>query len=149
MRILIIRILSTSGVKGLFGQLHPPDCRRATAGVLTWVHRIARIQVRERDLFGRIASRWRVIRTSNAYVFRDPQQRLQGVAASKSENRPGTLYQEFLPPNAAPPVDPDSPLERALAHFGTIIEERLLLNGSGGPVLPPDTGQRPFGDRNR
>ena len=36
------------------------------AGVLTWQHRIARIQVRERDLFGRWASRWRVIRTSNA-----------------------------------------------------------------------------------
>jgi hypothetical protein len=33
--------------------------------VLTWVHRIARIQVRERDLFGHWASRWRVIRTSN------------------------------------------------------------------------------------
>ena len=65
------------------------------AGVLTWVHRIARIQVRERDLFGRIASRWRVIRTSNAYVFRDPQQRLEGVSASKSENRSGTLSQEI------------------------------------------------------
>jgi len=76
------------------------------AGVLTWVHRIARIQVRERDLFGRIASRWRVIRTSNAYVFRDPQQRLQGVAASKSENRSETLNQEFLPLTAAPPVGP-------------------------------------------
>ena len=39
--------------------------------VLTWQNRIARIQVRERDLFGRWANRWRVIRTSNAYVFRD------------------------------------------------------------------------------
>ena len=104
------------------------------AGVLTWVHRIARIQVRERDLFGRIASRWRVIRTSNAYAFRDPQQRLEGVAASKSENRPGTLYQEFLSSTSAPPVDPDSPLERALARFGTAIEARLLLNKSCGSV---------------
>ena len=33
-------------------------------GVLTWQNRIARIHVRERDLFGRWASRWRVIRTS-------------------------------------------------------------------------------------
>ena len=67
------------------------ECARSTvaealkvlewAGVLTWAHRIARIQVRERDLFGRWASRWRVIRTSNAYVFRDPQQR--------PERRPG------------------------------------------------------------
>ena len=66
------------------------------AGVLTWAHRIARIQVRERDLFGRWASRWRVIRTSNAYVFRDPQQRPEGVPASKSENRSGTQNQEIL-----------------------------------------------------
>ena len=72
------------------------ECARSTvaealkalewAGVLTWQNRIARIQVRERDLFGRWASRWRVIRTSNAYVFRDPQQRPEGVPASKSEN---------------------------------------------------------------
>jgi hypothetical protein len=71
------------------------ECARSTvaealkvlewAGVLTWVHRIARIQVRERDLFGRWASRWRVIRTSNAYVFRDPQQQPEVVPASKSE----------------------------------------------------------------
>ena len=93
--------------------------------MLTWVHRIARIQVRERDLFGRIASRWRVIRTSNAYVFRDPQQRLEGVSASKSENRPGTLNQEIQILIAAPP-DLDNPLERALARFGTTIEGRLL-----------------------
>ena len=71
---------------------------------------------------------------SNAYVFRDPQQRLEGVPASKSENRSGTLNQEFLPLTAAPPVDPDSPLERALARFGTAIEERLLPNGCGRPV---------------
>ena len=104
------------------------------AGVLTWQHRIARIQVRERDLFGRIASRWRVIRTSNAYVFCDPQQRLAGRPASESENRPGTLYQEFLSSTSAPPVDPDNPLERALARFGTTIEARLLLNRSCGSV---------------
>ena len=61
------------------------------AGVLTWQHRIARIQVRERDLFGRWASRWRVIRTSNAYVFDDPLQRPAGSSASKSENPSGTL----------------------------------------------------------
>jgi hypothetical protein len=104
------------------------------AGVLTWQHRIARIQVRERDLFGRMASRWRVIRTSNAYVFRDPQQRAAGRPASESENRAGTLNQEFLPLTAAPPVDPDSPLERALARFATAIEERLLTRGSASPV---------------
>jgi Helix-turn-helix domain len=61
------------------------ECARSTvaealkalewAGVLTWQNRITRIHVRERDLFGHWASRWRVIRTSNAYVFRDPASR--------------------------------------------------------------------------
>ena len=64
------------------------ECARSTvaealkalewAGVLTWQNRITRIHVRERDLFGYWASRWRVIRTSNAYVFRDPQPRPRG-----------------------------------------------------------------------
>ena len=58
-------------------------------GVLTWQNWIARIQVRERDLFGKRSSRWRVIRASNAYVFRDPHQRPAGVPASKSENPAG------------------------------------------------------------
>jgi hypothetical protein len=123
------------------------DCARSTvaealkalewAGVLTWAHRIARIQVRERDLFGKWASRWLVIRTSNAYVFRDPQQRPEGVPASKSENPAGTQNQEILtvlPTVLVPARDPDSPLERALARFGAAIEGRLLTKGSGGTV---------------
>jgi hypothetical protein len=57
--------------------------------VPTWQNRIARIQVRERDLFGQWTSRWRVIRTSNAYVFHDPLQHPTGAPASKSENPPG------------------------------------------------------------
>ena len=67
------------------------------AGVLTWQHRITRAVVRQRDLFGRWISRWTVIRTSNAYVFRDPQpQLLAGVPAAKSENPTGTQNQESL-----------------------------------------------------
>ena len=82
------------------------ECARSTvaealkalewAGVLTWQNRITRIHVRERDLFGHWASRWRVIRTSNAYVFRDPQQRPVGVSSSKSENQIGTQNQEVI-----------------------------------------------------
>ena len=102
------------------------------AGVLTWAHRIARIQVRERDLFGHWASRWRVIRTSNAYVFRDPQPRPEGVPASKSENRSGTLSQEIQILTAAPPADPDNPLEVALRQLGASIEGRLLMNTGAG-----------------
>jgi len=121
------------------------ECARSTvaealkvlewAGVLTWVHRIARIQVRERDLFGRWASRWRVIRTSNAYVFRDPGPRVAGVPASKSEIRSGTQNQEILIPVPTPAPDPDSPLERALRHLGGVIERRLLSNKGSGQVL--------------
>ena len=82
------------------------DCARSTVaealkalewcGVLTWQHRITRAVVRQRDLFGRWSSRWTVIRTSNAYVFSDPQGPLAGVPAAKSENPPGTLNQEIL-----------------------------------------------------
>jgi hypothetical protein len=101
--------------------------------VLTWVHRIARIQVRERDLFGHWASRWRVIRTSNAYVFRDPQPRPEGVPASKSENRGGTQNQDVSKPVPAAVRDPDRPLERALARFAAALAAKEgIEQGSGG-----------------
>ena len=107
------------------------ECARSTvaeaikalewAGVLTWQNRITRILVRERDLFGQWASRWRVIRTSNAYVFRDPKPQLAGVFACKSENLTGTLDQEALSLELAPALDPNCPLERALAGFGAAL----------------------------
>ena len=53
------------------------------AGVLTWVNRIVRERVRERDLFGQWVSRWRVLRTSNAYAFRDPNPATASRLASK------------------------------------------------------------------
>jgi hypothetical protein len=85
------------------------ECTRSTvaealkvlewAGVLTWQHRIARIRERCRDLFGHQGWRWRVIRTSNAYVFRDPRVAENRRLSSKSENPTGTLDQEssYLP----------------------------------------------------
>ena len=118
------------------------ECARSTvaealkalewAGVLTWQNRITRILVRERDLFGHWASRWRVIRTSNAYVFRDPKPQLAGVPGCKSENPAGTPNQEILDLPSAPAKDPNSQLERALRQLGAGIEGRLLLNGHGG-----------------
>jgi len=120
------------------------ECARSTvaealkvlelAGVLFWQHRIARIRVRERDLFGQRASRWRVIRTSNAYVLSDPKAAVSDGFASKSENKTGTPNQEVLDPTLALSRDPDSPLERALQRFGAVIQARLLANGSGGAV---------------
>jgi hypothetical protein len=65
------------------------------AGVLTWQNRITRAVVRQRDLFGRWASRWTVIRTSNAYVFRDPKAAEAGHFPATSENPTGTPNQEI------------------------------------------------------
>ena len=42
------------------------------AGVLSWVHRLKRVREPCPDLLRRRGWRWRVLRTSNAYNFRDP-----------------------------------------------------------------------------
>jgi hypothetical protein len=94
------------------------------AGVLSWQHRIARIRERCTDLFGREGWRWRVIRTSNAYVFRDPQAAVSGRPASEFGNLPGTQDQDVSKLRQAPVVDPASPLERALARFSAAIAAR-------------------------
>src|SRR3954468_3589497 len=72
------------------------------AGVLTWVNRIFRERVRERDLFGQWGTRWRVLRTSNAYAFRDPAAAENRPVASKSESPPGTVIQGFPVSEASP-----------------------------------------------
>jgi hypothetical protein len=91
------------------------------AGVLSWQHRIARVREACTDLFGRTTWRWRVIRTSNAYVFRDPQAVNSLAVPSKSENRSGTQSQDVLDPVQAPTANPNSPLERALARFAAAL----------------------------
>jgi Helix-turn-helix domain len=67
----------------------------ALAGVLSWVNRIVRERVRERDLFGQWVTRWRVLRTSNAYAFRDPKETVSGGFPSMSENPTGTPNQKI------------------------------------------------------
>ena len=103
------------------------------ANVLTWVNRIWREQVRELDLFGHWATRWRIIRTSNAYLFRDPlpcHQRNEGHGGSKSENPTGTLNQVISVSKKEPtePVDNlngmDKGLLKALQRLGTAIADR-------------------------
>jgi hypothetical protein len=96
------------------------------AGILTWQHRIARVRERCRDLWGREGWRWRVVRTSNAYVFRDPGAVAPHPAGdrgfpSKSENPAGTLNPVVNPTLQAPMLDPDCPLQRALASLGALI----------------------------
>jgi hypothetical protein len=107
------------------------ECARSTvaealkvlefAGVLTWQNRITRALVRQRDLFGRWSHRWTVIRTSNAYVFHDPLRPIAGVSAAKSENPTGTPDQDDSTYRVQAPINPDNPLERALARFGAAI----------------------------
>ncbi|MGE4046262.1 MAG: helix-turn-helix domain-containing protein [Acetobacteraceae bacterium] len=100
------------------------------ADVLTWVNRIMRAPVRELDLFGKWVTRWRVIRTSNAYVFRDPLPCAQGRGSSKSENPTGTLIPDIsilkkeTPAPAADLSDLSSPLLKALHSLGTAIAAR-------------------------
>jgi hypothetical protein len=92
------------------------------AKVLSWQNRIIRAVVRQRDLFGRWSNRSTVIRTSNAYVFHDPQPQFAGVRIAKSDFRGGTSDQEYLDLIHAPARDLHSPLECALARFGEAID---------------------------
>jgi hypothetical protein len=94
------------------------------AGVLTWQNRIVRVRERCRDLWGRSGWQWRVVRTSNAYTFRDPSQQPHGRPLSKSDQRTGTSDQELKIPLQAPAADPNSLLERALARLGATIAAR-------------------------
>jgi Helix-turn-helix domain len=92
------------------------------AGILTWVNRIARIREWGPDLFGRAKNRWRVIRTSNAYTFNDPNAvgRRDGIP-SKSKLQPGTPNQELHLP--VPRVlDAANGLHQALQRWGEAVK---------------------------
>jgi hypothetical protein len=108
------------------------------AEILTWVNRLIRVQFRELDLFGKLALRSRLIRTSNAYVFRDPlpctQNRGEGregaaagvaslASSSKSENPSGTLNQDFSYLSTASP-DPKDGLVLALSRLKSAMETK-------------------------
>src|SRR5271165_2923881 len=60
------------------------------AGVLSWVQRVKRVREQCADLLGANGWRWRVLRTSNAYNFRDPE----APDPSKSEKPTGTPNQD-------------------------------------------------------
>jgi hypothetical protein len=82
------------------------------AGALTWENRITRIRERCRDLWGRDGWRWRVIRTSNAYVFCDPKTAVLAGVPSKSDQRTGTPDQEISSKPNFPLFDTTNPLKR-------------------------------------
>lgn len=117
------------------------------AEILTWVNRLIRVQYRELDLFGKMALRSRLVRTSNAYVFRDPlpcashaPERGRGegrdgeggmvasgaislVLSSKSENPPKTLNQDFSYLSTTS-SDPKDELALALSRLKTAMETK-------------------------
>ena len=106
------------------------------ANVLTWVNRITRISVRSRDLFGQWATRWQIIRTSNAYLFRDPLPCHEGRPslrfARKSENPSGTINPEFsLTSSAAPEAEPEA-VTAAREALARVRQQReaILLAGT-------------------
>ena len=94
------------------------------ADILTWVNRITRIKVRELDLFGHKVWRWQTIRTSNAYIFRDPLPCAPQHQGCKSENPSRPLNQE-LSQESQPPhlliLDRSNPLDHALIRLGTSL----------------------------
>jgi hypothetical protein len=109
------------------------------AEVLTWVNRLIRVQFRELDLFGKVALRSRLIRTSNAYMFRDPLpcaavpgadvvSDVDGRTAappvsglsSESENPPRTQNQDFSYLSTASPSPKDG-LAMALSRLKTAM----------------------------
>src|SRR4051794_36725126 len=70
-----------------------PTCSGLSTSALAELH--FRFRCYRNPLFGANGWRWRVVRTSNAYAFRDPK-------ASESEQRTGTLNQEIPPSHQAP-----------------------------------------------
>jgi hypothetical protein len=86
------------------------------ANVLTWSNRLVRVREAEpeRDMFGRVTYRWRVLRTSNGYAFNDPKPVAKPTVSSKSDFKTETTNQVLFSEGAVE----DSPLERALAALG-------------------------------
>jgi hypothetical protein len=103
------------------------------ANVLSWVNRLTRIRTRELDLFGQLATRWRIIRTSNAYLFRDPLPCHEGRpslrVSSKSENPPRTQIPDSSSTyelSTAPDNEAARAAREALARFRQQREGILL-----------------------
>ena len=102
-----------------------------SAGVLTWQHRLVRIREATRDLFGHVENRWRLIRTSNAYTFKDPlpsaENRPKPRVFPESKNRTGTQNQENQNKESTPrnhDIDLNTPLGCALNRLGAAVEAR-------------------------
>ena len=67
-----------------------------SCGILSWVHRLKRVREPCPDLLGDNGWRWRVLRTSNAYNFRDPGAPRSEDEPSKANFQSGTPNQGFF-----------------------------------------------------
>jgi DNA-binding MarR family transcriptional regulator len=100
------------------------------AGILGWVNRIRRIGSRERDLFGHWATTWRVVRTSNAYVFHDPKLAAQRGRPSNTEFRSGppdtNTNKDIGPSYPQPSASPPQPSQGGARLAGARVTQDLL-----------------------
>jgi hypothetical protein len=102
-----------------------------TAGLLEWVNRIKRVREWAPGLPGVGATRIRVLRTSNAYAFRDPK-------PSKSELPSGTTNQALIPslaPAAAAAKGLADGLVGAISRLGDGVRARHKAKGGDNPPL--------------
>jgi hypothetical protein len=86
-------------------------------GLLSWANRLVRVREYVPGLFGKASAwRWRVVRTSNAYVIADR------LLASKFNSRPGTAAQDSNQPTLlwkTPPTRvPDASEKKLVADRG-------------------------------
>ena len=87
-----------------------------------------------------------MIRTSNAYVFRDPQAPPGWLPNFKSEKSGrNTGIKNFK--HWRQVVDPDGSLERALLQLGASIKEDCSTTEAAGHSPPPDQAFRPLDGR--
>jgi len=85
------------------------------SGILDWVNRFDK-------LF--IEGSWQVIRTSNAYLFRDPLPCATSSRNYKSENPAGTLHHQEKIPKVPPKIivlDPKNSLDATLISLGRTL----------------------------
>ena len=91
------------------------------AGVMTWVNRIIKKLTKVPDLFGQLMAHWQIIRTSNAYMFRDPLPCAPKRETYKSENPPRVSNPDIKSSSTPPRIiilNPDNEVDRALIRFG-------------------------------
>ena len=103
-----------------------------SAGLLTWVNRIKRVQERVADMLGQWGKRVRVLRTSNGYRFVDPQPVKRPVLplfGSKSENPAGTTIQGLS--SSLPPLNPE--LAETFERFRVARQQRETKEMQSAP----------------